>query len=672
MKREGLSRGKISRGYYALLILIPVLIYYYFHPFRTQVAYGDDLYMFKDFFKLNTWQEKTNLPIQSAKYRPVHGFILYFLINALGKNVALYYIFNAIIQTCITLLSARVLNLFIKNFLLSAFCSLVFIGISRFSYFNMSQLLNGGALEGMALCFFLLTLYHLMKGLLEKNSTNEQTKHIWLCLLFANVCVYTHERYIVLFPFIALVMLFFPKLQEIGFYTRAKFAAFAIGSILLNVFLKKFVFEIPFLVGTGGTTIMVTPNTVLTYLTNGVLSLVGVNSGPEYLIGLPFQNLSAIFKVIAILLTLLIIIPLSVYTYQQVKNFKTTTTQEKNAFYLFISLAVLLFVLLVPAVLTIRLEQRWLQAPSVVLLLMVVLSITHITYRRGLQPRLLMSLFVILFISINTKYLYNGVASIYMSSAHDVASDFKKAVDDGVINKETKQMFIWQKQADENTQNALKWSISEGYLFDFYYKKPKTIFFCDSIYQSNYSFPVSALPGFDWHTDQVVYHEARVIDLTRAYVQDSMRSVNDDKLSKLAGAEKNVFPGSILEIGINDESKFEYTGFYQNENGIRWTNGNASINLKGVFPVRDSVTVILKTYMPPICKNIVPRIILLDEWDKQFVATLVRRMDNVFHYSVSLGVPTNIVGLNIQGDTVNASGDVRVLSFPFISADLKK
>src|SRR5439155_24250209 len=104
--------------------------------------------------------------------------------------------------------------------------------------------------------FFLLSVYYLTKVLVKNGLLASQIqKSIVLSIVFANLSMYTHERYIVLFPFIFLTVLLFPNLKTLSLKQKISLGLAAVASLALNIIIKKYVYTMPFFMGTGGTNI---------------------------------------------------------------------------------------------------------------------------------------------------------------------------------------------------------------------------------------------------------------------------------------------------------------------------------------------------------------------------------------------------------------------------------
>ncbi len=653
-----------------LVIAIPIIIYFYFLQWKTTTMYGDDLYIYKTHAALNSFSEKINIPGLFQKYRPVHGFSLHLLTETFQKNVDGYYFFNIAIQAINTFLFALILNLFLKSPALSIICSLP-VGLSRFSYFNVTQLYNGGALEGLAITFFLVFLFYIMRAIVMDTDAVRKQGDLVRAMLFANLCMYTHERYIVLLPFILLLILFYPGLKILSRKQKMILTGVAIASICLNVFLKKVIYHMPFFVGTGGTNIEFSTSAPAAFFTNGFLSIIGINKGPEYLAGIKFSGLPVIDKVLMVILLIGFLITFFTYFWQIRKPGTLKQSTRAEQFWLLPFLAMLFVALLIPAVVTIRLVQRWLQASYCVFILSFIIAFSHILFKTTYSRNSLLVLFIALLLWCDFTYLNKGAGSIYLTSSEAMADEFGEAIDKGIIRPGTKRLYIWEKHQDVNAENAIKWVLAEGYFFNFYKQQEKNIFFADSIYQKTPPYSNSFV-NFNKNADQIIYMDSSIVDITNDYLQDSLKTFNTDKIDDPASSNKIQYNQTQLRITNDDFNKFITIGFYDNENGIRWTNGNASIGFIGNYMIMDTLNIELNTFMPPICKNINPKVLITDYSNKVYRAGLTKRQGDKFIFRFHFEKLTHIQKINILSDTIDALPDVRMLSFPFISLELKK
>lgn len=525
-------------GYYVLsFLLLGIIIFCYFYKWRTVTFYGDDLASFISFSELKTLPEKINQSITMGKFRPVYGVAYASFIKLFQTNTLYYYLLNILIQTLNTFLLARILFLLFGSYWQAILFSL-FYGISRFTYFNICQLLNGGVLEGLAITFFLLSLFSIIKGLINNDALpSDRYKAIMWSIVYANLSLYTHERYIILLPFIVFVVLLYPTLRTLSIKQKAIICIAAFACVVANVAIKKYVFNVPFFVGTGGTNVDFSFAQAFSFFIDGILSILQINAGPEYLVGIPFGALPIPGKIL-VLVTALSLLGLAGYFI--VRSIKATIilfisrvvdesvlkqkpdmpTYATLSFFLF----GLLLMVLVPSVITIRLEQRWLQASFIVFIIILAIVLNNIRLQNNTLKTALTIAFALIFLWNDYYYLSEGMHNLYLTSAHDLASQFKEAIDKQAIREQTTTLYIHENQRDVNSENAMIWTLGGGSIFRIYQHHSKNIVFVDSVYERSHSATDTTFLHFNPGKDQLVLIKNGVTDITAEYQKDSLRT----------------------------------------------------------------------------------------------------------------------------------------------------
>ncbi len=512
---------KNSRYYHLIsFIAVTAVIYFWFLKWKTGTIYGDDLTMFIQNSHLNSFHDKVNLELTIDKYRPVHGVVYSIIVGLFKKNLNDYYLFNVAIQAINTLVFAQLLNLFLKSRWFALLFSLL-LGLSRFSFYSMTQLLNGGALEGLAMTFFLLSVFYVLKVLVNKaGDSSVQLRSLIISSLLANLALYTHERYVVLLPFILLIVAFAPAVRHLAGKQKIILAIFVVLSVTINVLIKKWIYAVPFFVGTGGTNITFSFASASAYFIDGVLSICEINSKPEYLTGITFFSLHGINIMIPILLFSSLPLILTVYLVNVRKAF---IRKNESTISTFLFLIILFVLCLAPAVVTIRLEQRWLQASLSIFILLVVISLAGIPFKNNFTKTILYLSFITLFLSTEFIYLWKGADVIYISSSQKMASLFKKAIDEGIVNSSTNRLIIVEKAKDPNGENEVSWTLSNGDFFQFYLNKNVQLSFADSVYERVHSNSDTTLRNFNKNTDRMVCLNNGVINITGEFLKDSLK-----------------------------------------------------------------------------------------------------------------------------------------------------
>ncbi|MEO7523338.1 MAG: acyltransferase, partial [Ferruginibacter sp.] len=176
-------------------------------------------------------------------------------------------------------------------------------------------------------------------------------------------------------------------------------------------------------------------------------------------------------------------------------------------------------------------------------------------------------------------------------------------------------------------------------------------------------------------TDLVRFVNMKDIKLTD-YQQQWIFDGEGKLLSARKGMEEKFFAIAdsskcTTEINLENFSKFATAGFYNEENGIRWTNGNAAIAMKAVIEHGDSLIVKLYTSLPPVSKDIKPKLFFRSTMNKQYQPVVSAKKDAVFYYLFVPEEKETIQTINIISETIDASPDQRILSFPFKSLEIK-
>lgn len=158
---------------------------------------------------------------------------------------------------------------------------------------------------------------------------------------------------------------------------------------------------------------------------------------------------------------------------------------------------------------------------------------------------------------------------------------------------------------------------------------------------------------------------------------DSTTSVEAIKV--LRKYKLNVYSGKVdygllhditFTSGTIEFSDLSKAGFYENDNGISWTNGNSNINFSANYLNNDSLSMVLSTYMPSVCKDVVPKLFLIDESNTIHQPDFYNRTGDKFYFKFYFKQGTHITSININSQVINAAPDLRVLSFPFISLEV--
>jgi hypothetical protein len=520
------------------LMVFFVLFYALYRPWETHTIYGDDLIMIQMNMDLTSFADKMKAFQVFLKFRPLHDILVSCIIALFQKNLHYYFIFNVAMLSVAAYIFSRIVRLFLGSETLSLFAGIVY-GLSHCLFYNITQIIEGAGLETQALIYFLATQYFVLAAVMPARSaasTKPGHQLLW-AVLFANLALYTHERYIILFPILMLVVLIPIVGRHTSIRLRLCIAALSLASPLLNYFIKTQLVHMPFLVGTSGSQIGFSPSQMLSFFSEAILSIIQLNHGPEHLTGIPFSNLPTYFKLPALLaagfsLYLVYILLreglVAIFRWLAQRVLIPSAIRPRASTHYIVPLALLLaqFVLcLAPVISTIRVEQRWLTAPYAVFVIMVLMAL-HYTTGTKLRSVAAISTFLLLLVSSNMVYNALGNQHLYMQNAAGIAKRFRDAYTSGIIAPHTQRIIILVKPRDENFENELKWSVHNGAIFKFYYGNPVALLFTDGRFSETDSGGTQPpIPDFNPATDKVIIFQPQVQDITPSYIKDSLRSI---------------------------------------------------------------------------------------------------------------------------------------------------
>ncbi len=406
-KNKKLTDILIQTASLSALFIINLLIN---GPMRLKAfAFNDDVALWHIFDVNRNSSLNFILDTSYNKFRPVF-LSTYFIISSLiGNKIWLFGIFNLMFNFFIALILFLIFKKISKNILV-AFCLSVTFILSRFAYYDITQSL--GLMEAMALLtsivmFFLLWLYQ----------NTKLKKYFWLSLLTFTSLLLIHERFIVLICLYAFILLFSKP-------NRKKIYLFGISALPVIIIwgIKIFILKIRPLDGTGGTDILQTFNlpTFFKLFFSGWMYLFEINAGPTYLNGISMDLVPGNIRVLIFIANLCLLTLFTIY-------FKLILNNKKSIinFLFFFSF---IFLTLLAASVTFRLEMRWLYVPFTGLLLVVAHMIGSFSQHRILQNigPIIVILWISLLIPIETFYRAN-YNNLYYWDSQSFGNSFYEA-----------------------------------------------------------------------------------------------------------------------------------------------------------------------------------------------------------------------------------------------------
>jgi hypothetical protein len=366
----------------AALLVLAAVVAVWFRGFRFDTWMGDDLYLWSSLSGHPSFHDLF-LTATGGKYRPVATGVQWLLFQTVGSDFPAWTVANAGLElVTAALVFFLVVRLAAGDLLIAFVAGLLFI-TSRFSYYNVLQAM--GTMEAVALLLLVVVLH----AALSYTRTSSRRWGVALAGLYLLVSL-THERYLALFPFLVLLVVF---QHRASWRARGLLVALLCVPPLLNVFLKKVVLATSFMMGTGGQAIGLDPVLIAKFLVKGVANMVWFNWGPDYLSGITMSetSLQARVAVAVIVVTVAVCVVAMVVRVVRLPA-RAERREEARGFVLW---AVLVVSLLLMASITIRQEYRWLYAPFVVCLAYFCYQYARLPWRRTIRYAVLVALCVV-------------------------------------------------------------------------------------------------------------------------------------------------------------------------------------------------------------------------------------------------------------------------------------
>ena len=206
--QDDASRKKKRERIFTVLFLfcsfcaLMIFAFYVNRHIHIKALYMDDLYLFsffreQDFFTFS-------FPIGNAvRFRPVYWAISYIEMVFVGNDPNRYWYFNVALNGLLACFLCYFSWVVSKGKKIVSFSLGIIFLSAHFAYYQIAQAL--GILETLALGFSLITLYFLY---LQLNEERHFVRNLVLSHLFFFLLVFTHERYIALLPLFYVPLLF--------------------------------------------------------------------------------------------------------------------------------------------------------------------------------------------------------------------------------------------------------------------------------------------------------------------------------------------------------------------------------------------------------------------------------------------------------------------------------
>jgi hypothetical protein len=453
-------------GLLLVFVLVVTAAKWRFWPWMPEVFFGDDLsnlLAYKDgHFGSSAGQALS--AAYAEKYRPVFAWVMWLLFSAFEERILPYLALNVLLHGLSAALVFAIAHRLSRGNWIVALAIALAAATSRFALYQVTQVT--GLLEGIALTLFLGMFYCVVRASEDKESA---WRWSWLAVAAAFLTMHTHERYIVVAVWLCSSLILLPSTRMLP---RARWLALlgtCVAVLVFNVLYKMAVLGVPIFVGTGGTRIDISTSRVLEHVVQAVLSIFGFNEGPEYLVGarsislhwFPAWPLAAGFS-----LAWLTAVVMGVRT---ALSDKATASEPAWQPLLWPLLMLALGALLLgPPFLTIRLEQRWLLEPFILMLFL-------FAWAAGSQRhRALVPAWVLALVIGPASIAIDSIIAPYFAQTFFVSSGrFATAAKQDIVDKDFGQL---ASVGLVSGQDHCNWTLLKGHFFRLYGGTRRTVY----------------------------------------------------------------------------------------------------------------------------------------------------------------------------------------------------
>ena len=332
--------------------------------------YMDDLYFWSCYGEQGFLQYV--FPLGSTRFRFLYYLAAWLVMAVVGNHVNWFVPFNILLNTAVAWSVYLIGRRLSRSKGIGFLCGFMYL-ISRMAYYQIGQVL--GLMETMALWMAIGILWYLYRYM---NGEDGRKYYYLSCALYFGVC-FVHERYMVLFPLLLLVLLI--KRSK----NLAEWAAGLVSFLLVQV-IRAFTIGSVLPAGTGGTQVADTFSLADTvrYGLSQIAYVFGMNAGPEHLNGCPWGQSPLSIRILVLLADVAIAVIVLGFLIKVIKD-KRKDVRGK----VICNLA--LFLLFIGACIasssvTIRVEMRWVYVSLTAALLL--LAYMYGVLTEGVKPEL--------------------------------------------------------------------------------------------------------------------------------------------------------------------------------------------------------------------------------------------------------------------------------------------
>jgi hypothetical protein len=327
-----------------------------FGNWLPRVFFGDDLTLYMAWEKGEFVSTYSQMIFWQGweKYRPVFQTMIGLLFRRFDDHYLAYVMASFVVHiVCAVAVFALAYRLAGRFGL--ALCVAIALATLRFAYFDFTLF---GPVESLSLLFFLCSLWSSL-NLFDPSKPVRPVTDAILLVAFAALAMFTHERYLALTPWLVLVIIWSPWLDS----KKLVLSLVACVPAAANLLYKHFILNVRVAVGTAGQGLTFNFPDAVSHLSQTALSIIGINTGPVYLVGHPITSLRdpALWAAAVFIVGGAIVVFLGI---------RAALRTAKYSLRWAILASLVAGTLVTPVLLTVRVEQRWLTASAAIILLL--------------------------------------------------------------------------------------------------------------------------------------------------------------------------------------------------------------------------------------------------------------------------------------------------------------
>lgn len=432
-----------------------------------KALYMDDLYAWSWIPETDFFSFCFKFYDNSTRYRPFYYVLQYIVFKFVGTNVNMYVPVNIILHTIVGFFVYYFCKKLNAGIFISFLLSLIY-EVSHFSYYQIGQAI--GIIETEAQLFALIILF--LTFLYIENNDKKSDLLYFFILIMLFVLAFTHERFIGLFVvvFFAVFIKYFTKVDKNSILANRLIHSsiknsiirivFLIIDFLLIVLLRYYAIGKVVPAGTGGTYVedTFTISKAFQFAVEQVKFIFGMNVGPEYLVGISFENMEPLFKRMTYLSIFMILVIVLTYLVVKIYDIVLVIKNVKNKFIYIISrfkkdILFLIFIAMCigSSSVTIRIEMRFVYVSFTA-------SLIYFSYMAAeimdisREKKAYLMVYNVLFIFFIAFFLMRGAVEIYYRNYYKniyffVESDRNNSLVELTIDKYGKEKIL-----DSNTK----------------------------------------------------------------------------------------------------------------------------------------------------------------------------------------------------------------------------